>query len=133
MVKEFSAHKEAIRGLAFSPSDNKFATCSDDVTIKIWDFATCKSDVTLTGHGWDVKCVDWHPRLSVLASGGKDNLVKLWDPRTGGDAIATLHGHRNTLLRCFWNANERHLLTAGYALCVCVWFVFKQDSALTIS
>ena len=28
------AHKEAVRGIAFSPSDLKFATCSDDSTIK---------------------------------------------------------------------------------------------------
>ena len=115
MVKEFSAHGEPIRGLSFAPSDYKFATASDDCTIKVWDFARCKSDTTLKGHGWDVRCVDWHPSASVLASGGKDNLIKLWDPRAGGDAIATMHGHRNTLLRCSWNANERHLLTAGCA------------------
>ena len=28
------AHKEAVRGIAFSPSDLKFASCSDDSTIK---------------------------------------------------------------------------------------------------
>ncbi|GFP80111.1 pectinesterase 2 [Phtheirospermum japonicum] len=31
------------------------------------------------GHGWDVKCVDLHSTKSLLVSGGKDNLVKLWD------------------------------------------------------
>lgn len=38
-----------------------------------------------TGHGADVKCVDWHPCKSLLASGSKDNQqpIKLWDPRTG--------------------------------------------------
>jgi polyadenylation factor subunit 2 len=41
------------------------------------------------GHGWDVKCVDWHPSLGVVVSGSKDNLVKMWDPRSG-DNVATL-------------------------------------------
>ncbi len=44
---------------------------------------------TLTGHGWDVKCIDWHPTKALLASGSKDNLVKLWDPKTG-KALTTL-------------------------------------------
>ena len=35
------------------------------------------------GHGWDVKCIDWHPSKGLLASGSKDNLVKLWDPKSG--------------------------------------------------
>ncbi|KAL3158782.1 hypothetical protein ABBQ32_011510 [Trebouxia sp. C0010 RCD-2024] len=33
-VKAEPAHKEAVRSIAFSPSDLKFATCSDDSTIK---------------------------------------------------------------------------------------------------
>ena len=39
----------------------------------------------ILGHGADVKCVDWHPSKSLLASGSKDNQqpIKLWDPRTG--------------------------------------------------
>ena len=67
---------------------------------------------TQAGHGWDVKSVDWHPTKSLLVSGfclvlgnffpdlsvsdleifitlaeilsgGKDNLVKLWDAKSG--------------------------------------------------
>ena len=74
--------------------------------------------------GWDVKCVQWHPRSSVICSGSKDNLVKvrkykiqiilqidstyirntklvnqqLWDPRTGG-CLSTLYGHKNTVTK----------------------------------
>lgn len=35
------------------------------------------------GHGWDVRCVEWHPTKGLLVSGSKDNLIKFWDPRTG--------------------------------------------------
>ncbi|CAJ0896493.1 10694_t:CDS:2, partial [Entrophospora sp. SA101] len=67
----------------FSPSDTKFATCSDDGTIKIWDFNEGIEEKALSGHGWDVKTVDWHPYKSLLASGSKDNLIKFWDPKSG--------------------------------------------------
>ena len=44
----------------------------------------------LSGHGWDVKCIDWHPSKGILASGAKDNLCKVWDPKSG-KALATLY------------------------------------------
>lgn len=37
-----------------------------------------------------MKCIDWHPHKGLLASGSKDNLVKLWDPKTG-QALSTLY------------------------------------------
>lgn len=41
------------------------------------------------GHGWDVRCVEWHPQKSLLVSGSKDNFMKLWDPKSGTN-IATM-------------------------------------------
>ena len=64
-------------------SDLKFCSCSDDTTVKVFDFARAARTSTLSGHGGDVKCVDWHPRSALLASGGKDSLVKLWDAKSG--------------------------------------------------
>lgn len=72
------AHRDVIRDLTFSPTDQKFASCSDDGTIKIFNFLDATEERSLTGHGWDVKCIDWHPTKGLLASGSKDNMLKLW-------------------------------------------------------
>ncbi len=76
---------------SFCPTDSKFATCSDDGTIRIWDFMRCLEERILRGHGADVKGVDWHPYKSLIASGSKDSQqpVKLWDPKSG-QSLATL-------------------------------------------
>ena len=164
---------------SLSPTDDKFASCSDDVSVKIWDFnsgkeesslsgvyvrehvcvcvrfvclcvwfvcvcvcvcvcgscvrvvrAVCRSRhrlslsvshsqtlylcvsvcvcaraclcvcaclslslslflLILSGHGWDVKCVAWHPTMSLVVSGSKDNRVKFWDVRAKKN-VATL-------------------------------------------
>lgn len=89
-IKAFQAHKDVIRDLSFAPSDNKFASCSDDGTVKIFNFLDGKEERVLSGHGWDVKCIDWHPTKGLLASGSKDNLVKLWDPKSG-NSLANLY------------------------------------------
>lgn len=85
MLTQSQAHKEAVRGLTFSPSDQKFASCSDDGTVRVWDFYTCYEEKVLRGHGADVKSVDWHPYKGIIVSGSKDNQqpIKLWDPKAG--------------------------------------------------
>lgn len=48
-LSKLSAHTEAVRALAVAPSDVKFASASDDGTIKLWDLATTSLEKTLTG------------------------------------------------------------------------------------
>lgn len=96
-VLAIDAHRESIRGLSFSPDDARWISGSDDSTIKIWNTERGAEETVLKGHGWDVKCVQWHPFKGLIASGGKDNLVKFWDPRKGGREIGTFHGHKNTV------------------------------------
>ena len=76
---------------SFCPTDTKFATCSDDGTVRIWDFLRCCEERILRGHGADVKGVDWHPTRALVVSGSKDSQqpIKLWDPKTG-QSIATM-------------------------------------------
>ena len=98
----------------FCPTDTKFATCSDDGTVRVWDFLSCREERVLRGHGADVKGVDWHPTKALLVSGSKDSQqpIKLWDPRSGA-SLATLHAHKNTVMDVKWNPNGNWLLTAS--------------------
>lgn len=66
----------------------------------------------MTGHGADVKSARWHPRRALVATGSKDNMLKLWDPRSG-DCVMTLHGHKNTVLRVRWHPSREPWLISG--------------------
>ncbi|GLB35528.1 putative anaphase-promoting complex subunit 4 WD40 domain [Lyophyllum shimeji] len=107
-----STSREAIRGLSFSPDDRRFATASDDSSVRIWSFQDSRVESTLTGHGWDVKCVEWHPTKGLLVSGSKDNQIKFWDPRTG-TCLSTLHQHKNTIQALAWSPNGNMVASAS--------------------
>ncbi|KAL6308685.1 WD40-repeat-containing domain protein, partial [Sparassis latifolia] len=108
----WTGHREAIRGLSFSPDDGRFATASDDSTVRIWSFEESREEQVLTGHGWDVKCVEWHATKGLLVSGSKDNMIKFWDPRTG-TVLSTLHYHKNTVQALSWSPNGNLVASAS--------------------
>lgn len=111
-VESIRGHTDPIRDLAFSPTDTKFVTASDDSTLKIFDFAGGVAETTLTGHGWDAKSCDWHPTKGLVVSGSKDHLVKLWDPRTGR-CLTTLHGHKNTITKTLFEKIQGQCLATS--------------------
>ena len=48
----WTGHREAIRGLSFSPDDRRFATASDDSSVRIWSFHESRIESVLTGASW---------------------------------------------------------------------------------
>jgi polyadenylation factor subunit 2 len=51
-----SGNREAIRGLSFSPDDQRFVTGSDDSSLRIWSFKESRGENVLSGrsqsHFW---------------------------------------------------------------------------------
>lgn len=45
----WNGHREAIRGLSFSPDDRRFATASDDSNVTIWSFEESREERILKG------------------------------------------------------------------------------------
>ena len=121
-VKEISdAHPGSpVRELSFGPTDAKFCSCSDDATVKIWDFERGALDALLVGsdtdggksHRFDVKTAQWHPVKGLIASGSKDNMTKLWDPRARRE-VGTLHVHKSTVNALRWHPSGDFLLSGG--------------------
>jgi polyadenylation factor subunit 2 len=110
-VKEIQAHERGsgVRGLAFAPTDVKFVSGSDDATIKVFDFARGDTEVTMTGHSWEVRCVDWHPKKGLIVSGSKDNTVKLWDPRNG-HCLTTISSSKQQISRTVFEPSQGIML-----------------------
>ncbi|CAM9596798.1 unnamed protein product, partial [Heterosigma akashiwo] len=128
-VAEFEAHTDYIRYLEVHPSLPHVLSCSDDTTIKLWDwekdwnctkvfeghahyvmmvrfnpkdantFASASLDRTVKG----INCVDYYPGgdKPYLLSGSDDRTVKVWDYQTKA-CVQTLEGHTNNVVAvCF--------------------------------
>ncbi|GEQ69752.1 hypothetical protein JCM33374_g3426 [Metschnikowia sp. JCM 33374] len=81
-----------------SKSDSKtgsylLASCSSDLTIKIWEGDSFKHVRTLTGHEHTISSIAFSPSIPhQLYSVSRDKSVKIWD-LTNGYCIRTFVGH----------------------------------------
>lgn len=81
----FQGRSEAVRDAQFSPAGGgvEFAAAFENGTVQKWDLRAPSSFVRKwSAHNGLALAVDWHPDGRVLASGGRDRLIKLWDTKT---------------------------------------------------
>ena len=104
-------HNDTITDISFSINGSKFVTSSDDKTAKIVDFISAKNELIFK-HRSDVKSCEWNPYRNIVVSGGKDQLIEIWDPNSGM-TIQTLHSHNNSINRIRFNQNGNWIISAS--------------------
>jgi WD40 repeat protein len=84
-INLYQAHERGeITGIASRPGGKEFVTAADeDSVVKLWSVGDTKPVRTFEGHDGGVNRVAAAPNGSLIASGGKDKTVRLWDPATG--------------------------------------------------
>ncbi|CAJ0934722.1 unnamed protein product, partial [Mesorhabditis belari] len=84
--KMFYFHGRPALNCAFAGS-SKLVSAGVDRTVKVADIATSKTE-NLGTHDLGVRCVRYSDKLGLIASGGWDNQIKVWDPRSPGAGAA---------------------------------------------
>lgn len=83
--------------------------------------ATLVRQTALTGHNERVFTVAYSPDGQLLASGGYDNNVRLWNPITGEPIGEPLAGHSNWVRRVVFSPEEELLASTSYDNSVILW------------
>ena len=77
-MKTLEEHENWVWSVAFSPDGKLLASGSDQP--RLWDVSSGKLLVTLMGHEkWILSVAFSYDETPVLASGGNDETIKLWD------------------------------------------------------
>lgn len=115
--------ESAITSVAVNVDGELIASSGSDNTIRIWnlaDFLTANGGRTrtLAGHlqgGWltkGVRSVAFSFDGQILASGGGDKIIKLWDTETWQE-ISSLTGHSDAIQAVAFSPVEKTLVSAA--------------------
>ncbi|XP_065661265.1 denticleless protein homolog isoform X3 [Hydra vulgaris] len=82
LVKEWSAHSNAVFDIAWVNNDTKMATASGDQTARVWDIEKSETTAIFRGHTCSLKSVAVQPNSSaVFLTGARDGNIMSWDTR----------------------------------------------------
>lgn len=59
------------------------ASCSADMSVKLWDFNSYECTKTMQGHDHNVSSVQFSPNGDFIFSCSRDKTIKMWEVATG--------------------------------------------------
>jgi len=118
-VHEFRAHQKPIQSLDWSPDGNFIVTGSHDRSSGIWSVSDLTRVQLLHGlKGW-IRCVRWHENL--IAVGGNDRVVLLFDVRTGKVAQTIETESPSSVISLSWHRSGGILGGCGFDRSLRLW------------
>ncbi|ANB13543.1 Pac1p [Sugiyamaella lignohabitans] len=116
LERTIKAHTKSVLDIDFGgPSRDEIllASCSSDLTIKIWDPSNDYSNVrTLTGHDHTISSVRFTPSGTHLISASRDKTIRIWEVKSGY-SIKTIHGHSEWVRSISVSLDGNYILSGG--------------------
>lgn len=128
-IKTFAGHQGEVNCVKWDPTGSLLASCSDDVTAKIWNMKQDKYVHDLREHSKEIYTIRWSPTGSgtnnpnqqlILASASFDSTVKLWDVELG-KLLYSLNGHREPVYSLAFSPTGEYLASGSLDKSMHIW------------
>jgi WD40 repeat protein/uncharacterized caspase-like protein len=130
LVKALQPLGEQINALAVSPRGDMLAAGTDGGTVELIKLDNAERQ-TLPGHSHEIFNVAFSRDGSVLAAGGQDQNIRLWDPATGRE-VQTLTGASGAVNGLAFSNNSHFLVSANEDAGMTVWNAETGTAAATV-
>ncbi|KAF1763694.1 hypothetical protein GCK72_003639 [Caenorhabditis remanei] len=115
-----SGHRRGVGDVKFAKHSHKLASCSGDMTIRIWNIAEKSCLQTISGHSCAVFRVIFARNDTQLVSADSAGIIKIWTIKTA-DCESTIEGHTDKIWSLSKNRDESEFVTAGTDGRIVVW------------
>lgn len=109
-----------VTALAIGPEGRLGMIAYKDSLVRILEPATGRPVMELRGHSESVNCGSFRPDRPVLATGGADQAIFLWD-LTSGEALGRLDGHSDVVTAIQFTPNGQNLVSGSSDRTVRYW------------
>lgn len=126
-------HDDWVREVRANPHGTMIASASKDGTVALWDAYGEENQAygRIAAHAGGADCAAFSPDGSLLATGGRDNVIRVWHVEsclrrhtlTRADALLTLTGHERPVMSLDFNRAGTLLASGSGDNTVKLWAV----------
>ena len=100
-------------------TDSKILISGVNDEAYVWDLTTNRAWLRLD-HGASVLSAKWNFNARLIATGGLDGVVKIWDGQSG-ELLTTITQHSDLIAALAWHPTQNLLVAASFDKSLSIW------------
>ncbi len=129
LIDTFAKTGRSVRAVQFSPDGKKVVMASDCGHVVMWKTNTKSKKVALqyNNHSEAVYALAWSSDSKIVASGGAESRIHIWDAGKGTRMMLPLRGHREAVTSIVMDSKTETLVSASFDQTIKVWDFDKKN------